>query len=75
MDGDYCLRMHLTDDLVHAVHETLDREARERDWPRRAVLLAWTRETLAQWRGGLISAEQAAASLRERGLSLRTATM
>lgn len=56
--------MQLTDDLVQAVHETLDREARERDWPQRALLLAWTRATLAQWRDGLITAEQAVVNLR-----------
>lgn len=63
--------MHLTDDLVQAVHETFDREARERDWPQRAVLLARARVTLKRWSSGLISAEQAAANLRAPDLTVR----
>src|SRR5208282_3309777 len=56
--------MQLTDDLVQAVCETLDREAREDDQWQRAVLLAWARLTLSQWRAGTISTEQAVTNLR-----------
>jgi hypothetical protein len=55
--------MQLTDDLVEAVCNTLDREAIERDLSRRANILTSARATLAHWREGRLTAEQAVAAL------------
>jgi hypothetical protein len=59
--------MQLTDALVQAFEEALDREANERDPAERATLLAWTRVTLWQWRSGLLTADEAVDNLRSRG--------
>jgi hypothetical protein len=55
----------LTLDLVEAVQEVLEHEMLESDWSWRARLLADTRATLAGWRAGRLTAEQATVALRE----------
>jgi hypothetical protein len=53
-----------TNELLDAAADTLDEEAREISSVRRALLLAWTRGTLAQWKAGVLTTDQAVASLR-----------
>jgi hypothetical protein len=55
--------MLTTSQLLDAAAVTLEQEAREVDWVRRAALLARTRATVSQWRGGLLSTDQAVAEL------------
>ena len=50
--------------LLDAAAEALELEARETCRTRRAVLLAWTRATLTQWRTGVLTTEQAVARLQ-----------
>ena len=63
----------LTDELLQAVCDTLECDASEDDPVARAMILAWTRATLAQWSGGRLTPEHAtrahpspAASSRDR---------
>lgn len=56
--------MQLTNELLQAVEDTLEREALETDRSRRTVLLMWTRTTLTQWRRGALTSEQAVARLQ-----------
>jgi hypothetical protein len=55
--------MQSTCALLDAAVEALEQEANETDRTRRAVLLARTRATLAQWRTGVLTTEQAVADL------------
>jgi hypothetical protein len=55
----------LTSDLVDAVCEALELESAAVDVAERALLLAWTRATLWQWRSGTITSQRAARLLRE----------
>jgi hypothetical protein len=59
-----------TTELLDAAAEALDAEACEISRPRRALMLAWTRATLAQWRCGALTIEQAVANLRSCGARL-----
>jgi hypothetical protein len=62
--------MLMTYELLDAAAESLEREANEVDRSRRAELLAWTRWTLSQWRGGILTTQQAVAQLRSGSPSL-----
>lgn len=53
-----------TTELLDAAADTLDEEAREMSATRRMLLLAWTRVTIARWRAGMLTTEQAVAQLR-----------
>ena len=56
--------MPSTTELLDAAADTLDEEARETSAARRMLLLAWTRATIARWRAGLLTTEQAVEQLR-----------
>jgi hypothetical protein len=56
--------MHSTSALLDAAVEALEQEASETDRTRRAQLLARTRLTLTQWKTGVLTTEQAVASLQ-----------
>jgi hypothetical protein len=55
-----------TVELLDAAAEALEQEAQEKDRSRRALLLFWIRTTLAEWRSGSLTTEEAVVNLWPR---------